>query len=169
MPHISELPACSTPEGIGGGIRLPHRAPIARNERAVLNARRHRRGNQHPRCATKRWKWTRAQRPKASEGESGHSRRCAALLLSVCSTPEGIGGGISCCAPLAGAGRDLPVLNARRHRRGNQLILIILNCHVLSVLNARRHRRGNQDRDQIERLLLALCSTPEGIGGGIRV
>ena len=184
--------------------------------RTVLNARRHRRGNQG---------WVRrsavdmggcAQRPKASEGESGTGKLAMGTTVSLCSTPEGIGGGIrfiplpraltavKCstpegigggirgqrrrhpanrCAsaqrPKASEGesgqsggfavRTLRVLNARRHRRGNQGIPPAPSVSHRTVLNARRHRRGNQGPGcRLSDCLADLCSTPEGIGGGIR-
>ncbi len=95
---------CSTPEGIGGGIR----ADAAESVKTPTSC---------------------AQRPKASEGESasGTSQRT----------------------------RSSRVLNARRHRRGNQLRnSLILVKFLNQVLNARRHRRGNQ--------------TPQGIGEILR-
>ncbi len=60
---------CSTPEGIGGGIRDGIKAGELRSEGA--------------------------QRPKASEGES-ETQPSADGNYVECSTPEGIGGGISC-------------------------------------------------------------------------
>ena len=84
----------------------------------MLNARRHRRGNQ-PRT-----------RPRAVNRKLG------------CSTPEGIGGGISL-------------------QRGNP------PQPLRHVLNARRHRRGNQSETTPTDEKGEKCSTPEGIGGGI--
>ncbi len=64
--------------------------------------------------------------------------------LLKCSTPEGIGGGIR-----GGTRRRRIqefVLNARRHRRGNQSRVELHRPVNARVLNARRHRRGNQAR-----------------------
>ena len=112
---------CSTPEGIGGGIRVQtnrarsqervsaQRPKASEGESgsglpsfrlsggSVLNARRHRRGNQMSRVATACRPSASAQRPKASEGESVGLIDCRDSLSH-------------------------PVLNARRHRRGNQPI-----------------------------------------------
>ena len=60
------------------------------------------------------------------------------------------------------------VLNARRHRRGNQIADPRCQRGEGSVLNARRHRRGNQATRVHWFPLPQKCSTPEGIGGGIR-
>ena len=179
---------CSTPEGIGGGISV---TPVQgyENELLVLNARRHRRGNQGGRCdgawngasvlnarRHRRGNQTEqtqllsacssAQRPKASEGESGPRWRCRESTFPA-------------------------VLNARRHRRGNQFRshspAIPSKCAQRpkasegesgfpygtspgpnKVLNARRHRRGNQPLSRLPSEFRDACSTPEGIGGGIR-
>ena len=85
---------CSTPEGIGGGIRLS----VRNMSDALVGG---------------------AQRPKASEGESDGACDQNGPCEKECSTPEGIGGGIRRCV------RQITsiwghVLNARRHRRGNQ-------------------------------------------------
>ena len=131
---------CSTPEGIGGGITpLPGVGAAPKD--------------------------TRAQRPKASEGESPSPnrprRRCRTPL---CSTPEGIGGGIT--SEAFAVCKLGAVLNARRHRRGNhrveastsfdssgaqrpkasegESLFVDIHRHFGGrVLNARRHRRGN--------------------------
>ncbi len=135
--------------------------------RLVLNARRHRRGNQSPQSCEAPALPIRAQRPKASEGESGLFVTVVLAGATECSTPEGIGGGISVlcvCHLLAPR-----VLNARRHRRGNQRRRADrLSWHCFPVLNARRHRRGNQRVQLRGSEYRARCSTPEGIGGGIR-
>ena len=112
---------CSTPEGIGGGIRNRGRAAVGIVH--VLNARRHRRGNQgldireefaESECSTPegigggispgvtrcRGFFVRAQRPKASEGESA-AVDAAFDIDRACSTPEGIGGGISSALTVA--------------------------------------------------------------------
>ncbi len=108
----------ATPEGIGGGIRPSCTAPDRAAPR-VLNARRHRRGNQGPGPDLVVSALSGAQRPKASEGESGSWSGSGRLRSLWCSTPEGIGGGIrrACDRHRHHVG---PVLNARRHRRGNQ-------------------------------------------------
>ena len=60
-----------------------------------------------------------------------------------CSTPEGIGGGISVAKQIVDV-TFVRVLNARRHRRGNQTWKTQAEDSTPNVLNARRHRRGNQ-------------------------
>ncbi len=108
----------------------------------VLNARRHRRGQRRvtPRSSMP----TRAQRPKASEGESGPA--IVGLGVWACSTPEGIGGGIR--------GVHLP------------------SCFADAAPRAQRPKASEGESvgdDCRERASdLARCSTPEGIGGGIR-
>ena len=206
---------CSTPEGIGGGISRG--APRPRAIRLVLNARRHRRGNQQCQQLTRRC--VLRQVLNARRHRRGNQRVAvlrAQVVLIGCSTPEGIGGGISvesslrrfhlwlCSTPegIGGGIRRAPtrtaarwrgvlnarrhrrgnqrrqrsrvggrrprVLNARRHRRGNQAEHIPIVCSTESVLNARRHRRGNQlDSRRKPGGPWLWCSTPEGIGGGI--
>ena len=132
---------CSTPEGIGGGISLVVARPV--DCRTVLNARRHRRGNQKLSQARK------ATPPK-------------------CSTPEGIGGGIrrrSLQPFQSGTG----VLNARRHRRGNQFRGTVSVARILSSAQRPKASEGESDSRAVLSQNLERCSTPEGIGGGIRL
>ena len=134
----------------------------------VLNARRHRSGNYLRDLSLE---------PFAREG---------------CSTPEGIGAGItrprgcpttssaaaSAQHPKASerellsrretaAGNVYVVLNARRHRSGNYAFLRTVNDMRVEVLNARRHRSGNYFVSSTAKSCPCLCSTPEGIGAGI--
>ena len=180
---------CSTPEGIGGGITASSLAgrlhrPRAQRPKAsegesqmraqaatawllVLNARRHRRGT-HGYCERSvALGLLRAQRPKASEGESRSTFEPTERLGVVCSTPEGIGGGITIVAR-EGQLKCGVVLNARRHRRGNHGNHTRgVRCDTV-VLNARRHRRGNHGSGSKSASWCdSGCSTPEGIGGGI--
>ena len=56
------------------------------------------------------------------------------------------------------------MLNARRHRVGDQLQRFKLHVVVVGVLNARRHRDGDQARSSPRASQwAAVCSTPEGI------
>jgi len=59
-----------------------------------------------------------------------------------CSTPEGIEAAIR--RRRFGSGEDCLVLNARRHRGGDQPILMPVSSASVPVLNARRHRGGDQ-------------------------
>ena len=87
-----------------------------------------------------------AQRPKASEREL---QGCRAVREPAwpCSTPEGIGAGITHRSEYRRTTRTARVLNARRHRSGNYLATLRSRSrHVAAVLNARRHRSGNYRR-----------------------
>ena len=139
--YVGEQIACSTPEGIGAGITAVVRR-LASGEQ-VLNARRHRSGNYSRAPATRSRQATRAQRPKASERELRRNARTSIRSSSVCSTPEGIGAGIT-RHDARGLLRRRPVLNARRHRSGNYF-------------------RMSRFAD----VGIRVCSTPEGIGAGI--
>ncbi len=131
---------CSTPEGIGGGIRRIALDIVATD--TVLNARRHRRGNQRRGRSSYRRapRVLNARRHRRGNQRSRHHQ------------PRDAGG----------------VLNARRHRRGNQPTYELGRMRLLPVLNARRHRRGNQRENKAGERMWTRCSTPEGIGGGIR-
>ena len=123
-----------------GNHRTGHEHEDDRSDLAVLNARRHRRGNHQRRCDFGAVR-ARAQRPKASEGESPLDFVVLSASSAPCSTPEGIGGGITLCTDKV--------------------------IHAYEVLNARRHRRGNHPKAYQLFYLAIKCSTPEGIGGGI--
>ena len=60
------------------------------------------------------------------------------------------------------------VLNARRHRRGNQAIEagITIGCRKCSTPEG--IGGGISNNNNIQAAIEAGCSTPEGIGGGIR-
>ena len=129
---------CSTPEGIGAGITS--RVLLGLVLRVVLNARRHRSGNYGDGLISIKARCCSAQRPKASERELlGDTWRIAGVTQ--CSTPEGIGAGIT----------GVPY-SANPHNK---------------VLNARRHRSGNYGAGALGRDEVGECSTPEGIGAGI--
>ena len=173
---------------------LPHlRNRLRSPHRAVLNARRHRSGNYcrvpHPdqveACATG------AQRPKASERELPSIIASSCSRLRWCSTPEGIGAGITgrkrayqaarrksaqrpkaserelhdarpCVAPRRVYGAQRPKASER------ELLLQSTQCHRShGVLNARRHRSGNYATVTFASCSAGRCSTPEGIGAGI--
>ena len=141
MPIVSS-DRCSTPEGIGGGIRtLQSRRKLASNS---------------------------AQRPKASEGESGKRNKTKRRKQMKCSTPEGIGGGIrspssirtigsATCAQRPKASEGESVVNFVDPARSQVVCSTpegIGGGIRLPVFAGHECRRG--------------CSTPEGIGGGIR-
>ena len=112
-------------------------------DRAVLNARRHRRGNQRQVVARAQRPPLRAQRPKASEGESGSvSTRVAAWLLMV--------------------------LNARRHRRGNQHRATVRGSVGVGAQRPKASEGESACSPTSRSTIYQPCSTPEGIGGGIR-
>ncbi len=154
----------------------------------MLNARRHRRGD-HATGQDRPRRASSAQRPKASARRSlelpepRHPRRCcaqrpkasarrsplafaaASRSASACSTPEGIGAAIT-FRELTAA-RLSPVLNARRHRRGDHALSSRVRSRSPLVLNARRHRRGDHAASRSIALVSVGCSTPEGIGAAI--
>ena len=79
-----------------------------------------------------------------------------------CSTPEGIGAARTGPRRLQEAHGHV-VLNARRHRSGENVDLEEVAGTLDRVLNARRHRSGeNWDYDDDGALSYAVCSTPEG-------
>ena len=156
---------CSTPEGIGGGIRSFPTSRCCREP--VLNARRHRRGNQNGNRGQGVRTSCCAQRPKASEGESG-SPSWFLSSSAWCSTPEGIGGGISlldqgmepseisCSTPEGiGGGIRMPGQRRQEAKRRAQRPKASEGESAATTAGSRS-------------VLLLLCSTPEGIGGGIR-
>ena len=79
---------CSTPEGIETVIRRVRRRVRSRLE-LVLNARRHRDGDQLGVPCRLRQDSPGAQRPKASDGDQT-TISAGSNVLNKCSTPEGI-------------------------------------------------------------------------------
>ena len=131
---------CSTPEGIGAATTPARRRRRAAPHR-VLNARRHRSGDDTRRAARRSRSPRGAQRPKASE-----RRRLAQSVAGVgtieCSTPEGIGAATT-ARSWRPSRRTRPVLNARRHRSGDDAVPRRGHRQGDGVLNARRHRSGD--------------------------
>ena len=185
------LARCSTREGIGAGI-ADLLNTLMRFLLRVLNARRHRSGNytsDRPRAALA---LARAQRPKASERELPLADLESDHRVA-CSTPEGIGAGITSRGASSTPTHERAQLNARRHRSGNYEVHIATHhlgtpgaqrpkaserelraerwrrdADLSMVLNARRHRSGNYLVASSPGRSRALgCSTPEGIGAGI--
>ena len=108
---------CSTPEGIETvirsrpGVRLERRA-------VVLNARRHRDGDQ-PRCETPGTAGCTCSTPEGIETVISPLVCYQTAMSKSCSTPEGIETVISCFGDFVEP-LDDGVLNARRHRDGDQ-------------------------------------------------
>ncbi len=96
---------CSTPEGIGGGISRRALSGYVGTEKSAQRpkASEGESGAQKDRTGDCLGG---AQRPKASEGESAEGSITFLLTRSVCSTPEGIGGGISLSEQAAWSGLD---------------------------------------------------------------
>ena len=60
--------------------------------------------------------------------------------------------------------RQQVVLNARRHRSGENRVALRQSGAIGAVLNARRHRSGENKSGQFADKNADMCSTPEGIG-----
>ena len=136
------LISCSTPEGI----------------ETVISARR---GGEHTtaiRCST----------PEGIETVISRNGHRLDESTRLCSTPEGIETVIR-GAPREHAQAAQRVLNARRHRDGDQRRAVVHDAEPQRrVLNARRHRDGDQLKSVGLVLRLERCSTPEGIETVIR-
>ena len=86
----------------------------------------------------------------------------------MCSTPEGIGAGITAAIDRALGGEVGRCSTPEGIGAGITSLVRAATEIVLLVLNARRHRSGNYLQDAFDTVLAAYeCSTPEGIGAGI--
>ena len=151
----------------------------------MLNARRHRSGENAPRrsllppwplraqrpkaserreppdSAVRRAQSFRAQRPKASERREPQGRLMIALIILLCSTPEGIGAArtpapkTDCCNVLCSTPEGIGAARTR-------VVDVVITS--TRVLNARRHRSGENAPVAAIATLHVVCSTPEGIG-----
>ena len=207
-PWAAGFGLCSTPEGIGSeNSRGPPKAPRAARgaqrpkasarrtdlvfrerpgNRSVLNARRHRLGEQG-RPDFVRVAKNRCSTPEGIGSENSISIRSLSTSDRRCSTPEGIGSENSfeewekhfvetmCSTPegigsenrtkqaevnATAAGAQRPKASARR--TGEQGVIGLTGRG--SVLNARRHRLGEQKCPWKVGVDPHECSTPEGIG-----
>ena len=176
---------CSTPEGIGAATTASR---CAQGPRAwVLNARRHRSGDDAPTDPPPGWRPPVLNARRHRSGDDRSQVRRASRSPGGCSTPEGIGAATTPLA-ISGPRAPQPVLNARRHRSGDDRSPSGSSCPYSRVLNARRHRSGDDRRDRPAKGARAvvlnarrhrsgddrrgsvvvgqrgMCSTPEGIG-----
>ena len=132
----------------------------------VLNARRHRDGDQAhmAACAAP---WSTCSTPGGIETVISSQSPQPSRMMLWCSTP----GGIETVISPTGRPRRRPrsrVLNARRHRDGDQHRRVSSDRRLPSVLNARRHRDGDQGDVEDDANSNSLCSTPGGIETVIR-
>ena len=179
MTSISSSPRvwCSTPEGIETVISTTN--SFSRSERVVLNARRHRDGDQIDddpaailyECSTPEGietviRWMRALPSinrvvlNARRHRDGDQFVCASYRFTKCSTPEGIETVIDGLPP------DSIISHVCSTPEGIETVIrsgTAKRVVVALVLNARRHRDGDQLIAAESSFGLAGCSTPEGI------
>ena len=133
----AQRPKASERELLRRDVQRPRRGALS-----VLNARRHRSGNYQPCRRSPIPSPVCAQRPKASERELPRRRTRCWTSPRECSTPEGIGAGITRASRRSRARRRC----AQRPKASERELLYAA---------------------PVVRIAAVRCSTPEGIGAGI--